>query len=160
MPSPGDVAATPTGSPGLRRVVLAAAVLGALGVALGAFGAHGLRPRVTPARLETFETAVRYHLIHAVALLALAGLAGRGVPGRTATRIAGLWIAGTLVFSGSLYALVLLDLPILGAVTPIGGILYISGWIWLAVAAVRSPLEHPDAERGPSPHGGDGPPSS
>jgi uncharacterized membrane protein YgdD (TMEM256/DUF423 family) len=86
----------------------------------GAFGAHGLEGTVPPARLETWETAARYHLVHAVALLFLAGR-----PGRWAFR---LMTAGIAVFSGSLYALVLLDLPRLGAVTPVGGLMLIAGW--------------------------------
>ena len=100
-----------------------AAVLGASGVACGAFGAHGLEDLVTPDRLATWETAARYHQIHAVALLALALV---GKEGRTLAF--GLMLAGTLVFAGSLYLLVLLDISWLGAVTPIGGLLLIAGW--------------------------------
>lgn len=96
---------------------------GATGVALGAFGAHALAAHVTPERLTTWETATRYHLLHAVVLLALAALPTRSPWPRR------LFAAGITLFSGSLYLLVLLDLPILGAVTPLGGVALIAGWI-------------------------------
>jgi uncharacterized membrane protein YgdD (TMEM256/DUF423 family) len=106
----------------MRRV---AALLGATAVAAGAFGAHGLQSHVTPERLETWRTAANYQLLHAVALLALSlSPTPRPLPSR-------LFLAGTLIFSGSLYALVLLDLPILGAITPIGGVCFILGWLSL-----------------------------
>ncbi len=107
----------------MRRV---AAILGALAVAAGAFGAHALEGRVTPDRLDTWHTAATYHLLHAVALLAL-GLAP--VPRRLTSM---LFVFGILIFSGSLYALVLLDMPILGAITPLGGLCFIAGWLSLA----------------------------
>lgn len=107
-----------------------AAVLGAVGIALGAFGAHGLEDHVNADRLETWETASRYHLLHAVAMLALPDDA-RG------TRL--LWLAGVALFSGSLYALVLLDLPVLGAITPLGGLSFIAGWAWLGWRATSGP---------------------
>lgn len=103
-----------------------AAVLGALAVAAGAFGAHALRDHVPAARLETWHTAASYHLVHAVVLLVLA-TASRARP-----LSFGLFATGILVFSGSLYALVLLDLPWLGAVTPLGGVAFILGWLSLA----------------------------
>lgn len=105
--------------------VTTGAILGALGVALGAFGAHGLREAVTAERLEVFETAVRYHLIHAVALV-LAGIAG-------APRAGWAFLVGVLLFSGSLYLLVLTGTRWLGAVTPVGGLFFILGWVFLAV---------------------------
>lgn len=114
--------------PALRRTRIAA-FLGAVGVAAGAFGAHALNGRVTPERLQTWETAARYHLVHAVVLLLLARLVDP-LPFR-------LVLAGTLIFAGSLYLLVLLDLPILGAVTPIGGVCLILGWLAAARAAPR-----------------------
>ena len=123
-----------------RRVAGAAALAvaaawGALGVAVGAFGAHALAGSVTPERLVTFETAVRYQLLHALAA-ALAAVAAASYPGaRTA---AWLLLAGSLVFSGSLYALVATDLGGFGAVAPIGGALMIAGWLWLAWAAWRA----------------------
>ena len=113
-----------------------AGALGALGVAAGAFGAHGLRDTLAPDRLEVWETAARYELVHAVALVALASAWHRqSRPGTTAT----LWVAGTLVFSGSLYALCLTDVGALGAVTPFGGAAMIAGWISLLVGATSGP---------------------
>jgi uncharacterized membrane protein YgdD (TMEM256/DUF423 family) len=108
-----------------------ASVLALLAVALGAFGAHGLRARVTPADLEIFETAARYHMYHAIALFAVAWVAFRWPGG--ATHTAGwLFVGGILVFSGSLYLLVLTGQRWLGAVTPIGGLLLLAGWGLLA----------------------------
>lgn len=109
-----------------RGLAVTAAVLMATGVALGAFGAHALEATLSAARLNTFETGVRYQLIHGVGLLAIVGL-GRG------HRPAWLLAAGTVIFSGSLYVLVLTDTPWLGAVAPVGGTLMIAGWCWLAL---------------------------
>ena len=114
-----------------ETLVTVAAVLGATGVAAGAFGAHAIADSLSPSRLETWETAARYQLIHAVALLALA--ASRGHVGGLWT--GRLWTTGTLIFSGSLYALCLLDLSALGAIAPIGGLLLIAGWISLGVSS-------------------------
>jgi uncharacterized membrane protein YgdD (TMEM256/DUF423 family) len=100
-----------------------AAILGATGVGLGAFGAHGLRTIVEdPHLLEVWETGARYHLIHAVATLAL----GRGHIGTKR-----LWVLGVLLFSGSLYAMTLTGARWLGAVTPLGGVAFILGWLLL-----------------------------
>ena len=108
------------------------AVLGGLAVALGAFGAHALEARVTAERLATFETAARYQLIHAVAILATALLGGeRGLLAGT------LLVAGVVVFSGSLYLLVLTGARWLGAVAPLGGLALIAGWGLLALAGLR-----------------------
>jgi uncharacterized membrane protein YgdD (TMEM256/DUF423 family) len=112
------------------------AVLGAIGVAAGAFGAHGLRSRVAPEMLAVFETGVRYHLVHALALLATAWAAARW-PGAAVTAAGWLFLAGILVFSGSLYLLVLTGIRALGAVTPVGGVALIAGWVMLAWAAGR-----------------------
>lgn len=113
-----------------------AAVLGALGVALGAFGAHALQARLEPRQLETWTTAVEYQLIHAVALLALA-LYGSATQ-RAITPAAGGFAAGIVLFSGSLYLLALGGPRWLGPVTPLGGLCLIGGWIallWLARGA-------------------------
>lgn len=110
-----------------------AALLGAAGVALGAFGAHGLEARVPAERLAVWDTAVRYHLAHAVALLA-AALYGAATE-RPVAWPAGLWCAGVVLFSGSLYGLVLGGPRWLGPVTPVGGTLLIAGW--LALLALR-----------------------
>jgi uncharacterized membrane protein YgdD (TMEM256/DUF423 family) len=109
--------------------VLVGSVLGFLGVAAGAFGAHALRGSLSADRLEIFETAVRYQLIHALALL-MAGSLG-------ASRAGWAFFLGIVVFSGSLYLLVLMDRRWLGAVTPIGGVLFLAGWVLLALASRR-----------------------
>ena len=106
-------------------------LLAFLGVALGAFGAHALRERLSPAMLQVWNTAVLYHLLHAVALFAL------GLYARTSgadVKVGGsLLTAGVLVFSGSLYALALTGIKPLGAITPVGGLLFLAGWLWIAV---------------------------
>lgn len=107
------------------------AALGGLAVAAGAFGAHGLRSRVGADLLATWETAVRYHAWHALALLALAWAVTRW-PSAGLGATAWLWLAGVVVFSGSLYILVLTGQRWLGAVTPIGGLALIAGWAWAA----------------------------
>jgi uncharacterized membrane protein YgdD (TMEM256/DUF423 family) len=108
-------------------------IMGALGVALGAFGAHGLKNVVTDASLlDTWETAARYHLLHALAL-------GLVAAHPAAPRWAGwLFVAGIVVFSGSLYTLVLTGQRWLGAITPIGGLCLIAGWLALAFSAKGS----------------------
>lgn len=113
-----------------RFFFLIGAVLAGLGVAAGAFGAHGLEGRVTPDRLDTFHTAVTYQMYHALALLAV-GWAAQG--GSALVHGAGYcFVAGIVVFSGSLYLLVLTDTSWLGAITPIGGAAFIVGWGLLA----------------------------
>jgi uncharacterized membrane protein YgdD (TMEM256/DUF423 family) len=111
-------------------VIRLAGTLGFLGVVLGAFGAHGLKERVSPAMLEVWKTGVLYHLVHAVALLALALGAQRLARPRA---VATLWTAGVVIFSGSLYALALSGVGTLGAITPLGGLLFIAGWVTLAI---------------------------
>lgn len=114
-----------------RRILVAGALLAGLGVALGAFGAHGLRAVLDSAALGWWQTAVQYQMWHAVALVALAALpAAHGRP-------AFLLGLGTAIFSGSLYLMALMDLRWLGAVTPIGGLLMIAGWLLLAFRALR-----------------------
>ena len=102
-----------------------------LGVALGAFGAHALKARLTPDMLAVYEVGVRYQLVHALALLAVAWAATRG-PGPWISASGWLFVAGTLLFSGSLYALALSGVRGLGAVTPIGGVAWLAGWLCLA----------------------------
>ena len=121
-----------------RNVLRAAGLFGAIGVGLGAFGAHGLR-EVLSARgmVDTWETATRYHLIHAVGLFCIAiwlrQKAGqRSLPFRWAARS---WVIGILLFSGSLYGLALGGPRWLGPVTPLGGAAFIAGWILLIIAA-------------------------
>lgn len=108
----------------------------ALAVAAGAFGAHALRTRLSPADLAIFETAARYQMYHALALLAV-GLVAARWPGAMVNWAGWLFVAGTVIFAGSLYALVLTGERWLGAVTPVGGLAFIAGWVCLAVAALR-----------------------
>lgn len=119
-----------------RIFVVLGAVLGLLGVAAGAFGAHALRARLPAEALAVFETGARYHLIHAVALVA-AGLACARWASGPAASAGWLFTAGIVVFSGSLYALALGAPRLLGAVTPFGGLLLMAGWASLAIAAWR-----------------------
>lgn len=118
---------------GMRWIAVGAA-LGSVAVAAGAFGAHGLRDLVTPERVATFETAVRYHLAHALLLVTIGLLSGPVVP-RLLRISAALVSAGVALFSGSLYLLVLTDTPWLGAVAPVGGTAFIAGWATLAAWA-------------------------
>ncbi|CAN5647756.1 DUF423 domain-containing protein [soil metagenome] len=114
----------------------AAALLGGLAVAFGAFGTHALEGVIESRRLITFETAVRYQMFHALALLALAALP------RGTHRAAPFFLFGSLVFSGSLYGLVFTGAGWLGAVAPIGGVSMISGWaVLLFTAAPRRPQD-------------------
>jgi uncharacterized membrane protein YgdD (TMEM256/DUF423 family) len=119
-----------------RALVGAGALLGFLGVAAGAVGAHAIRERVTPERLDNWKTAADYQLWHALATIASGLIAVRWASGAAAA--AGwCFVAGVVVFSGSLYALALTDRRKLGAVTPFGGVLFLIGWAFLAVAAIR-----------------------
>lgn len=115
--------------------LLSAALLGASGVTLGAFGAHGLRARLTPEQLGSWQTAVEYHLLHSVALLALALYAN--ATGRSVGLTAGLWTAGIVLFAGSIYGLVLDGPRWLGPVTPLGGLCLIFGWLSLLLLLRR-----------------------
>lgn len=117
-----------------RNFILIAVFLGFSGVALGAFGAHGLESTLEAnGRVDTFETAARYHMYHALAMIGIAWLS---------TQYAGLWIKragyfitlGTIIFSGSLYILAIADLGFMGAIAPIGGILLLAGWGSIALA--------------------------
>lgn len=125
-----------------RRVFSIGALLAGLGVAFGAFGAHALKATVSVPLLATFETGVRYQMYHGLGLLALAWAISRW-PDRQLASAAWLLLAGTIVFSGSLYLLVLTGQRWLGAVTPFGGVALIAGWSLLAwrLLAVS---DHPD----------------
>jgi len=115
------------------RLGMWGALFGAVGVAAGAFGAHGLRDKLDPASMATFETAARYQLVHALALVVTAQRAAQH-PGRAASLAGGLFAAGIVLFSGSLYALALGAPRIVGLVTPFGGLVFIAGWVALAVS--------------------------
>ena len=122
----------------MRGWLCTAALLGALGVILGAFGAHGLAARLDAHALATFETGARYHMLHALAM-AVAALAMRG-PARPRARAAAMLLGvGILLFSGSLYGLALTGVRALGAVTPIGGLLMLAGWAALIWTALKRP---------------------
>lgn len=103
-------------------------------VAAGAFGAHALRVRLDAGSLAVFETGARYQMYHAVGLLAAAWAVVRW-PGPWAVRSGWLFAAGTLLFSGSLYALALGGVRWMGAITPLGGLAFLAGWLCLALAA-------------------------
>ena len=105
-------------------------------VATGAFGAHGLRARLSPDLLAVFETAARYQMYHALALLAV-GWAVTRWPGPWPVRAGWLFVVGTLLFSGSLYALALSGMRWLGAVTPLGGLAFLAGWTCLLLGMLR-----------------------
>jgi uncharacterized membrane protein YgdD (TMEM256/DUF423 family) len=118
-----------------RTFLFIAALAGFVGVALGAFGAHFLKARLSTEMLAVFETGVRYHLIHAVALLATAALTGRASE-RLLAAAGWLFTGGIVLFSGSLYVLALTGITTLGAITPLGGLAFLAGWACLLIAAI------------------------
>ncbi|WP_396220132.1 DUF423 domain-containing protein [Gemmatimonas sp.] len=119
-----------------RLFIIIGAVSGGIGVAAGAFGAHALRARLEPRLLEVFETGARYQMYHAIAMLAAAWIVTR-FPGALANASGWLFLAGTVLFSGSLYAMAFTGIRALGAITPLGGVCFIAGWGCLALAAMR-----------------------
>jgi uncharacterized membrane protein YgdD (TMEM256/DUF423 family) len=120
-----------------RALLTVGAVLGLLGVAAGAFGAHAVRERIGPDRLEDWRTAAAYQLWHALATIASGFAAARWESGAAAA--AGwCFVAGTLLFSGSLYALALTDRRRLGAITPVGGLLLLAGWALLVYGGLTA----------------------
>ena len=122
----------------MERVFLILGSLSALiAVTAGAFGAHSLRGHLSADLLDIFETGARYQMYHALALLFAAWAATRW-PGALAIAAGWLFITGTLIFSGSLYALSLSGVRWLGAITPLGGLAFIGGWLCLALAAWRA----------------------
>jgi len=118
-----------------RTFLLVGAVAAFLAVTLGAFGAHGLRGRLTPEMLAVFETGVRYHMYHALAIILVAVVMGR-MSGWLIQTAGWCFVAGIVLFSGSLYALALSGVTVLGAITPIGGVAFLAGWACLAFAAI------------------------
>ncbi|HEX2830139.1 MAG TPA: DUF423 domain-containing protein [Burkholderiales bacterium] len=120
-----------------RLFVVLGATFAFIGVAAGAFGAHALRSRLAPDLLAVFEVAVRYQMYHALGLFACAWAVTRW-PGTLAAAAGWLFVAGILVFSGSLYALALTGTRWLGAVTPLGGVAFLAGWLCLAAAVLKS----------------------
>ena len=123
-----------------RQFIVVGALSGFVAVAAGAFGAHALRARLTADMLDVFQTGAQYQMYHALALLAVGILLGRfSVDGSAWLVWSGwLFIAGTLLFSGSLYALSLTGVTWLGAITPLGGLGFLAGWLLLAIGILRS----------------------
>jgi uncharacterized membrane protein YgdD (TMEM256/DUF423 family) len=122
-----------------RLLALAGVLLAGSGVVLGAFGAHALKASLPPARLESWETAVLYQLLHGLTLLVLGSMGSQALPAATLRLAGSAFVVGTVLFSGSIYLLVLTELPLFGPVTPLGGIAMIGGWLTLAVAYARGP---------------------
>ena len=114
-----------------------AAVLGGLAVALGAFGAHALRASLPENLLSTFETGVRYHFYHALALIGVVVALNKWPQSSLPTAAGWLFLAGIILFSGSLYLLALTGVRWLGAITPLGGVAFIAGWVCLAWVAIK-----------------------
>lgn len=115
-----------------------------LAVALGAFGAHALKARLLASgRLDTYNLAVEYQFYHALALLAV-GLAAQNTPSTLLRSAAWCFLGGILIFSGSLYILSIFDVPMAGAITPIGGTAFIAGWLLLALAFAKKKRSHGD----------------
>lgn len=121
----------------MKSWIIIGAVLAGISVIAGAFGAHGLKPRISPNYLAIYETAVQYHMFHSLALIVL-GLIGFYI-NQHVVYLPGIFIlTGIIIFSGSLYCLVLTNLRWFGAITPIGGVSFVVGWIWLAYNVWRS----------------------
>ena len=118
-----------------RTFLLIGAFSGFITVALGAFGAHGLRNRLSPEMLAVFETGVRYQMYHTLAILIVAVAAAR-LDGWLIRSAGWLFTGGIVVFSGSLYVLALTGVTMLGAITPLGGLAFLGGWACLVIAAV------------------------
>jgi uncharacterized membrane protein YgdD (TMEM256/DUF423 family) len=119
-----------------RTFLFIGSVLGFLGVGFGAFGAHGLRSRLSVDMLAIFETGVRYQMYHAFAVLIVAAAIGHIGSARLLVIAGWLFLGGVVFFSGSLYALALTGVTTLGAITPIGGLLFLAGWACLALFAL------------------------
>jgi uncharacterized membrane protein YgdD (TMEM256/DUF423 family) len=120
-----------------RTFLFIGALLGFLGVMFGAFGAHALRSRLSPEMLTVFETGVRYQMYHAFAVLIVAAAIGHLGSSRLLLMSGWSFTAGVVLFSGSLYVLALSGVGILGAITPLGGLLFLFGWAclgWFAIA--------------------------
>ena len=119
-----------------RTFISIAAILGGLSVAAGAFGSHALKEKLSERSLEIFDTAARYQMYHALALLLVALLLSRAeFPQPILIATGWLFVVGIAIFSGSRYALSLTDVKVLGAITPLGGAAFIAGWGALAIAA-------------------------
>jgi uncharacterized membrane protein YgdD (TMEM256/DUF423 family) len=116
----------------MKRILITAAISGALAVMLGAFGAHGLKKIISPDMLAIYQTGVQYQFYHTFALLTV-GVLMHWNKSKALKWSAYLFIAGIFLFSGSLYVLAITGIKVLGAITPIGGVAFIAGWIALAL---------------------------
>lgn len=120
-----------------RKLVLAGAVAMLLAVALGAFGAHGLKGKIGESMLSAYETGVQYHIAHALGLILIGLVADKLGESKWVFRAGAFLVAGMVLFSGSLYAMALTDIGKLGIITPFGGVSFLIGWACLAVAVGR-----------------------
>ncbi|MFK4470993.1 uncharacterized membrane protein YgdD (TMEM256/DUF423 family) [Paenibacillus sp. RC73] len=118
-----------------RRWIIVGSIMMLLAVAIGAFGAHIVKTRIDADTLAVYETGVKYHMIHAVGLLIIALAAGQWGASTRLKWAARLLFTGIILFSGSLYVLSLTGIRVLGAITPLGGVCFIAGWLLLALAA-------------------------
>lgn len=122
----------------VKLFLLIGSIVMALGVGIGAFGAHGLEPRISERMMKNYQTGVQYHMIHGLGIIAIA-LAGMKITSSSLLTGAGwAFLIGIIFFSGSLYVMALTGITKLGAITPIGGLAFIIGWILLGTFAVRS----------------------
>ena len=127
----------------MRTFLILGAVAAFLAVLLGAFGAHGLRERVSPELLAVYQTGVQYHMAHALALLLVGLLRERLSAAPSLVSVSGaLFGVGIVLFSGSLYLLAVTGIKALGAITPLGGVCFLAGWAVLVVAAIKQPREN------------------
>ncbi|MGM9985883.1 MAG: DUF423 domain-containing protein [Bacillaceae bacterium] len=122
----------------MKFFFIAACISAFLSVAIGAFGAHGLEGKVTERMMENWQTGVHYQMFHVIGLLTVAYVSQK-VTGTSMTTWAGwMFIIGTVLFSGSLYTMALTNIKMLGAITPIGGIMFLVGWALLAITAFKN----------------------
>ncbi|SDN23605.1 Uncharacterized membrane protein YgdD, TMEM256/DUF423 family [Paenibacillus sp. yr247] len=121
----------------IKLFLLLGSVNAFLSVALGAFGAHYLKQKLTPDKLDVFQTGVHYHMIHAIALILIALLSEKLANSSMVNASGWAIFIGIILFSGSLYALSLTGLKVFGPITPLGGLSFLIGWILLAIAALK-----------------------
>lgn len=122
----------------MKTFVVIGAINAFLAVALGAFGAHGLKDRLDAHYLEIWKTGVQYQMFHAAGILIIATLLGKAATSSLFTWSGWLMLAGIILFSGSLYLLSLTKIGTLGAITPIGGVCFLAAWILMVVGAVKN----------------------
>ncbi|MFS0788493.1 DUF423 domain-containing protein [Shouchella sp. 1P09AA] len=120
-----------------RLFILIGAIVMALSVAIGAFGAHGLEGRISERMLKNYQTGVQYHMIHGVGLLFVGVLSLKMTANQMVNGAGWAFLVGIVLFSGSLYVMALTGITKLGAITPIGGLAFIIGWVLLGIAAMR-----------------------